>query len=357
MKMIHRMATAVLAVGVCLDSGAAELTGTVRQDHVNVRGRASLAGEVITQVNSGETVTILEEIPVEKPEPGHPTAWLKIKMPANTPVWVHGSFVDAQNQTVSAARLNLRAGPGENFSVLGRLMRGDTLKPIRTSGDWIEIEPPATAFAFVAADLIQREERKSSPPPALPPATTESEKMEAARPSPAASDVVSIPQIPLQSTQSVPAPAILPAEEKPVADIPTPEPVPPVLTIEPATPQTPALPIIPPPVSSPAANMTDAGPTLSGLPAPPRRVVTREGIVRRALSIQAPAYYELVSPYSGKVINYLHLQDHLLHQLGTNLKQFKEYLGRRIIVTGQEGIDPRWPTIPLIEVETLKLEL
>lgn len=357
MKMIHRMAMAVLAVGVCLDSGAAETTGTVRQDHVNVRGRASLAGEVITQVNSGETVTILEEIIVEKPEPGHPAAWLKIKMPANTPVWVHGSFVDAQNQTISAARLNLRAGPGENFSVIGRLVRGDTIKPIRTSGDWIEIEPPAAAFAFVAADLIQRGTREASPPPVPTRATTESAKTEVPQPPASTSEVVPVPQIPLQSGEPAPTPAIVPAEEKPVEDIPAPEPVPPVLTIEPATPQTPGLPIIPPPLSNPAANVTDAGPAPSGLPAPPRRVVTREGIVRRALSIQAPAYYELVSPYSGKVINYLHLEDHLLHQLGTNLRQFKEYLGRNIIVTGQEGIDPRWPTIPLIEVETLKLEL
>ena len=79
-----------------------------------------------------------------------------------------------------------------------------------------------------------------------------------------------------------------------------------------------------------------------------RRVVRREGLVRSTASIQAPTYYELLNPDNRKTINYLHNAD----SLGINLK---DYRGRRIVVTGEEAIDPRWPKTPVIEVDSLEL--
>jgi uncharacterized protein YgiM (DUF1202 family) len=48
-------------------------------------------------------------------------------------------------------KLNLRAGPGENYSVLGVIESGTPVKEIQVKGDWMEIEAPADAYAFVAA--------------------------------------------------------------------------------------------------------------------------------------------------------------------------------------------------------------
>lgn len=69
--------------------------------------------------------------------------------------------------------------------------------------------------------------------------------------------------------------------------------------------------------------------------------------MRSTVSIQAPTYYELLSPANRKTINYLHTE-----KLGLNLK---DYRGKQIVVTGEEAIDPRWPRTPVIEVETLEL--
>lgn len=96
-------------------------TGTVLEDRLNVRGQPSLAGEVITQLKKGETVSVLEEIAASKPKPGEPAKWLRIQMPANTPVWVSAAYIDAATKTTKPNRLNVRAGPGENFSVVARL--------------------------------------------------------------------------------------------------------------------------------------------------------------------------------------------------------------------------------------------
>jgi N-acetylmuramoyl-L-alanine amidase len=138
-------------------ANAAE-TATVSQNHVNVRGHPSLAGEVITQLQKGEKVTLLEEIPVESPKKGEPAKWARIQMPANTPVWVFAAFIDANSKSVGVSRVNLRAGPGENFSVVGRLERGEAIKEIRRVEDWIEIEAPDKAYAFVAMNFLSKAE-------------------------------------------------------------------------------------------------------------------------------------------------------------------------------------------------------
>jgi len=112
--------------------------------------------EVITQLKKGETVTVLEELSARKHKRGEPTKWAKIQLPPNTPVWAYAPYIETTNHTVNIKRLNLRAGPGENFSVIGRLDRGTEVKEIRTEGNWMEIEAPANAYAFVAADMLEK---------------------------------------------------------------------------------------------------------------------------------------------------------------------------------------------------------
>ena len=78
----------------------------------------------------------------------------------------------------------------------------------------------------------------------------------------------------------------------------------------------------------------------------PVRIVTREGYVQRTLNIQSPTPYVLEHLETGKVINYLFL-DHPKLPL-------KLLRGRRILVTGEEAIDPRWLSTPVLKIQTLK---
>jgi uncharacterized protein YgiM (DUF1202 family) len=137
----------------------------VRENNLNVRGQPSFAGEIITRLKKGEEVTILEEITLEKTKPGEPSKWAKIRMPANTPVWVSSLFIDPIDKRVLTKRLNVRAGPSENYSVVGRLEQGAVVKEISTKGDWLEIELPGNAYAFVAADRLDKKEPAATPEP------------------------------------------------------------------------------------------------------------------------------------------------------------------------------------------------
>ncbi len=321
---------------------AAQEVAVVKGKTVNVRGQASLVGEVITQLKAGEKVILLEEIPVQKPGPGEPSKWARIQLPDNTPVWVAAGFLDPTSKTVKSKRLNVRAGPGENYSVLGHLEKGAAVKEIRTVNGWLEIEAPPGAYAFVAADLIEKlgpgpssNSKTNSVPPAVvstnapPPALTTN------APSVVATTTKVPPPVVAQETNSPPAIEPLKNEET-VSSPQTNAPVPAVVS-----------------TNAPSAGETGAAvqraeQTLHDItnPPQPKRIVRREGIVRSTASIQAPTYFELISPETRRTMDYLHITTP-----GLNLKDYK---GRMITVTGEEGIDRRWPSTPVLEVQQLE---
>lgn len=294
---------------------------TVAADNVNLRGQAGLLGEVVGQVKKGDTVSILSEITLDKPKAGEPAHWAKIALPAGTKVWINSRFVDVTNKVVAVKKLNLRGGPGENYSVLGVVEKGTTITEVASKGDWTQIETPATAFAFVAAAYLRQEVPVSAPnvpvtpvvaavQPVAPTPTTVAEPQPVAPPS-------SIPPTP-----EVSVPPVAPVAAAPV---PTPAPV------------TPAM-IVPPP--TPAAMEID-----TNLPPPPPRIVTHEGSVRPSVSPVAPTTYELYDPANNKAINYLFTST-------TNLNLHR-YNGLHITVTGEEGMESRWQDTPVLTIQKI----
>lgn len=283
-------------------------TATVKQEAVNVRGRSSFIGEVITHLHKGETVTVLEEINLKHPKKDEPSKWAKILMPTNTPVWVSGDYVDSATMTAKS-RLNVRGGPGENYSVVARLDKGAPVKEIRKSKGWIEIETPTNAFGYVAADFLDIQ--------------------------PASAPAVAANTTPAPAPEPTPAPA--PAEQTTVK--PDTAPVAANANEQPA----------PAPVANPAAAAPAPeapAPEVSNEP-PPKRVVTREGIVHKARNIQSPTNYELHDARTGETIEYL--------MSATANKTLKPYLGVRVLVTGPEVLDARWKKTPIVEVENIEL--
>ena len=285
--------------------GTTQITG----DNVNVRGQATIRSEVIAKLAKGDTVTVLDEITLEKPAANEPVKWAKIAFPTNGHTWVHTMFVDATNKTVLPNKLNLRAGPGENFSMVGLLYKGDSVKEIITQGDWMEIEPPTGAYAFIAAPYL-KQETPAEPPPA-----------------PLVVAEASPPATSMQETPVPPEPAIAPATATPVPAE--------TAAAPPAPAETPA--VTPEPAPAPAEPAPEEP--------PPKRIVSHQGIVRSTWSIQSPTPYALVSPDTGETINYLYTSS-------TNLN-LKRYKGLRIIVTGEEGLDSRWHNTPVITIQKI----
>ena len=108
----------------------------------------------------------------------------------------------------------------------------------------------------------------------------------------------------------------------------------------------------------PAPAVTD-----TKLPVPPPRIVTREGTIKRRFfrSPKAPSRFELLDD-NGRTINYLYSSDSgpLKSAKGEDGEPitFNHLMGmlrnRRVVLTGIEAVDPRWPSLPLLDVRTLK---
>ena len=314
-------ATKISAPAVSLTPGLA----TVEADNVNYRGQAGLKGESIGQFHKGEVVTVISEITLDKHAADEPSHWAKIVLPAGTKVWVNKQFVDATDKKVAVKKLNLRAGPGENFSVLGTIEKGAGITEISTKGDWIEVPAPSDAYAFVAAHYLRQGE-VPAPSPATAPFNPGPGPIVAGAVGPAT-------QIPATAETPVAAPTTVPEPQKIVAP-PATEPAATSATNEPA-PLTPTkLAVVAPPVAID-----------TNVPPPPPRIVTHEGWVRDSVSIVAPTYLELYDPATGKAIDYLYST--------TPLLSVARYNGMHIIVTGEEALDARWKDTPVLTIQKI----
>ena len=305
---------ALVEPSVSLSPGQA----TVVAENLNVRGQATVHSEAITQLNPGDTVTVVEQINREKSDPGDASQWAKIEYPDKADVWVHTAYVDRNTMTVTADELNLRAGPGENYSVVGSVTKGTQLREVLTEGNWMKIAAPHGAYAFVAAMYLQQQ----APRPSAPPVTVETPiKM------PGPETNAATPTI--ASTEETPATAADLASNEP--EEPTTTPSTDLMTVE-----------------SPTLQPTDSAPVTEPTPPaqpPPPRVVTHEGVVKATLSIQAPTPYALVNPDTGRTVNYLLSPT-------TNL-DLALYKGLRIVVNGEEGLDARWTNTPVITIKRI----
>jgi len=286
----------------------------VEANHVNVRGQPKLKSEVVTRLNKGQSVTVVEEIVHNNSGADEPSAWAKILLPTNTHVYVNSRYINGTNQTVLPKKLNLRSGPGENYSVLGTLVSGDAVKQTATKGDWLQIEPPANAYAFVASQFLKQEApgavattTEPTPAPATP-----------TEPKPTPATVTEPPTIAAAATENpTPQPGAAPTPtETPSVTNATPE-----TATEPAT----------PPAEEP----------------PPKRIVQREGKVRGTTSIQAPTKFALYSPENGRTIDYLYTSS-------PNL-DLRRYKGLEIVVTGEESLEERWGNTPVITIQKIQV--
>ena len=386
MKSLGRLILPALAGLVALSAVSAKSvvtditppkSGKVTADRVNVRARASLIGERVTQLRKEDTVTVLATVKIDPPKEGEPADWLKIAMPAGGQTWVHMAFV--KEGKVTANKLNVRAGGSERFSIVAHLAKDDDVKEKRTSGDWIEIEHPEGAHAFVAASFVEIggvaetvEEEKTEVTETTETTEDSTEKVEETNEE--TTEVTETTEEKPANTEST--------EETATSEVSTEKTETAETTKTTEAPTTNDMPDVPEPEvvvveegadtnKPPAGNPEDAEEikpdpapvtTKKELPVPPPRIVTREGKSKRRFfrSPRAPSRYELVDE-KGRTLNYLFSSDETPLKVADDEKEpitFERLMNmlrnRKVILTGVEAVDPRWPSLPLLDVRTLK---
>ncbi|MEN9572412.1 MAG: hypothetical protein RL514_267 [Verrucomicrobiota bacterium] len=400
-----------LAAALCLSVAGAFAAdeAVVKAPRVNVRGQPTTGSEVVTQLKQGEKITVLEEIVHPKPGKDEPAKWLRIALPSNTPVWVNTHFLT--NGTVAVPRLNIRSGPGEHFSVIGRVPKGTAVKELRRNGDWLEIEAPANTFAYLAADLVIRQAGGPAP---LPPGTTSQlagtkpatktpptkngKQMAKATPKgppiaapdtkPALEPVeikpITAPPVALLPGIAAPRPTVVtppptlvavtpPPAPAPIAPVPLPAPIAEPVKVAPPAALTENVPPLVDPFQSTGQYKTDPEPE-RGFGNWFKRVFSRKSAdVKPGPAAAKPAVDDGPLPLrivsrEGIVARSWNIQTpsdwalqdpdsgrviNYLWATSTNIP-WASLKGRTIIVTGEEALDVRWPKTPVLRIETLK---
>lgn len=145
-----------LGLGVALTGwpvpGAGVGEVLVDGDRVNLRARPGTNYEVVGQVNHDDS--LVAKSTTEE--------WVEVVPPPGTELWVHQGYV-VENR-VSTRILNVRCGPGINYSKVGTLSRNDEVTPTGSFGEWVKIEAPPTCSLWISRSLVRGPGTDPGPP-------------------------------------------------------------------------------------------------------------------------------------------------------------------------------------------------
>ncbi len=154
----NTLAILLLSLFIVSPAHAADpVTAKVTGQHVNLRAKPEATSEVVAQVSEGDMLAV-KSIQAE---------WVEIVPPESVELWVHQDFV-ADGKS-AASKLNVRAGPGVNYNVVGNLAKGAALTVKGTFGEWVRIAPFPEASLWVSKDFVRLSlpVKKTPPPPPM----------------------------------------------------------------------------------------------------------------------------------------------------------------------------------------------
>ena len=131
-------------------------SGEVIQDKINVRAGQSANFEKLAQLKKGENIVVVDRS----------YSWYKIKLPVYARSFISLDFVNMLSDDVgeiTGNRVNVRAGRGINYSVLGQLNKGNLIKVVEKSAGWCRIEPINDSWGWVLAKYIKFKSQKTPP--------------------------------------------------------------------------------------------------------------------------------------------------------------------------------------------------
>jgi len=283
--MRTRIAIGIILAAAAVRAPAADVSATIAGDRVNLRARPTLQAEVVGQANEGDRIVVRS----------FSNDWAEVAPPAGIEFCVHRDFV--KDGRVQVSKLQVRAGPGINYSKVGMMVKGDAVKVIGEFGEWLKIAPPPGCSLWITRSMVKLPEPKavaSVKPAVVASATTT--VVAAVAPRPAAG----VPSVP----SAVPPPVVRPAVPAPVA---------------------------PPPAVASAVPAAPAAYTPDDLRLAPvdnqGAVVMREGRVRTTvLVLGRPSRYHLVDEAGGETVCYLRGND----------AQLRNFVDRRLRIRGRQ---------------------
>ena len=86
-------------------------------------------------------------------------SWYKVLLPRKAHLYISKDYVDLTSDErgigiVNASNVNLRAGPGTRYSILGQVSQPEKLYIVSEENDWYKIEPPYGIGGWINSSQI-----------------------------------------------------------------------------------------------------------------------------------------------------------------------------------------------------------
>jgi len=117
----------------------------VNGDNVNLRAGADSNKEVVCQASYDDILYA-----AGKDESGK---WFRVLPPKGTKLYVYEKLI--QDGKVSVKTLNVRSGPGINYTKMGEVLRGQDVKVIDQRNEWLAIVPPDNCYLWISTDYLE----------------------------------------------------------------------------------------------------------------------------------------------------------------------------------------------------------
>ncbi len=140
-------AIALQGYSASADEASFPFRADVIGDQVNVRAGQSADFERLCQLNKGDEAVVLEK----------GFGWYKIQLPSSAKSFVHKEYVQFLGQNaggVTGSRVNIRAGAGVHYTVLGQLTKGEQIFIEEDLDEWYRIQPALNSCGWVAEKFL-----------------------------------------------------------------------------------------------------------------------------------------------------------------------------------------------------------
>ncbi len=134
--------------------------GYVKNDGVAVRAGDNENFENLCVLSKSESVKIIDRR----------YSWFKILLPRKAALYVNKDYINLTSDEkgigiINAANVNLRAGAGTRYSIIGQISKPEKVSILSEDMGWYKIEPPYGAAGWVRSnqiDIAEENEIKNS---------------------------------------------------------------------------------------------------------------------------------------------------------------------------------------------------
>jgi N-acetylmuramoyl-L-alanine amidase len=130
-------------------------TGYVKNDEAIVKAGDNVNFENLCGLSKSDSVKVMDRR----------YSWLKILLPRKAFLYINKDYVYLTSDEkgvgiVNASSVNLRAGPGTRYSIVGQVSKPEKVSIVSEDEGWYKIEPPYGATGWVHSDQITLAEEK-----------------------------------------------------------------------------------------------------------------------------------------------------------------------------------------------------